>query len=152
MPLSQAFPFMHPYACFEVSGNVQDAPRASRNRVTTRAQDNRFRNQHIRDRFLLATRTAAATDVNHGRHISAQTVINRLKDHGIRPRRPYVGPKLLPRHRRARLQWYRTHLAWLARQWNRGFSSQKSQDSPLRDLMDVNAFIDVPVSVLATHV
>ena len=36
VPLSQAFPFMHPYACFDVSGNVQDAPRASRSRVTTR--------------------------------------------------------------------------------------------------------------------
>ena len=33
---SQAFPFMHPYACFDVSGNVQDAPRTSGSRVTTR--------------------------------------------------------------------------------------------------------------------
>ena len=27
VPLSQAFPFMHPYACLDVSGNVQDVPR-----------------------------------------------------------------------------------------------------------------------------
>ena len=85
VPLSQAFPLMHPYACFDLSGNVQDTPRASRSCVTTRAQDNRLWNQHLQDRFRPATRTAAATVGNHGHRISAQTSINRLKDHGIRP-------------------------------------------------------------------
>ena len=118
---------MCPYACFDVSGTVQDAPRASRSRVTTRAQDNRLRTQHLRDRFRPATRTAAATVGNHGHRISAQTVINRLKDQGIRPRRPYVGPQLLPRHRRARLQWCRDHLAWQARQWNRVLFTDESR-------------------------
>ena len=79
VPLLQAFPCMRPYACFDASGTVQDAPRASRSRVTTRAQDNRLRTQHLRDRFRPATRTA--TVVNHGHRISAQTVINRLNDH-----------------------------------------------------------------------
>ena len=39
VPLSQAFPFMHHYACFDVSGNVQDAPRAFGSRVTTRLRN-----------------------------------------------------------------------------------------------------------------
>ena len=39
VPLSQAFSFLHPHACFDVSGNVQDATRASPSRVTTRAHD-----------------------------------------------------------------------------------------------------------------
>ena len=42
---------MHPYACFDLSGNVQDTPRASRSCVTTGAQDNRLRSQHLQDRF-----------------------------------------------------------------------------------------------------
>ena len=88
---------------FNISGSVQDLPKATRSRVTAQAQDNRMRTQHVRDRF---------------RRISSQTVIEGLSEHEIRARRPCVGPQLLPRHRPARLQWRRAHLAWQARQWN----------------------------------
>ena len=98
-----------------------------KSRVTTLAQDNRLRTQHLRDRYRPATRTSATTIGNHGRPISAQTVINRLRAHGIRPRRPYVGPQLLQRHRRARLQWCRAHVRWQAGQWNQVLFSDESR-------------------------
>ena len=90
--------------------------------MTTRAQDNRLRTQHLRDRYRPATRTSATTIGNHGRPISALTVINRLRAHGIRPRRPYVGPQLLQRHRRAR-----AHVRWQAGQWNQVLFSDESR-------------------------
>lgn len=123
-------PHLHPYHVtqrFKIPGHVQDLPRASRSRVTTQAQDNRLRTQHLRDRYRPATRTAAITIGNHGRPISAQTVINRLRRHGIRPRRPYVGPQLLQRHRRARLQWCRAHVRWQAGQWHQVLFSDESR-------------------------
>ena len=98
-----------------------------RSRVTTLAQDNRLRTQHLCDRYRPATRTSATTIGNHGRPISAQTVINRLRAHGIRPRRPYVGPQLLQRHRRARLQWCRAHVRRQAGQWNQVLFSDESR-------------------------
>ena len=49
-----------------VSGHVTDFPRASRSRVTTQAQDNRMRTQHLRDRKRTAARTARETRGRHG--------------------------------------------------------------------------------------
>ena len=95
--------------------------------MTTRAQDNRLRTQHLRDRYRPATRTSATTIGNHGRPIGAQTVINRLRAHGIRPRRTYVGPQLLKIHRRARLQWCRAHVRWQAGQWKQVLFSDESR-------------------------
>ena len=63
--------------------SCKDRPRAPRSRVTTRAQDNRLRTQHLHNRYRPATRTSATMIENHGRPISAQTVINRLRAHGI---------------------------------------------------------------------
>ena len=63
----------------------------------------------------------------HGRPISAQTVINRLREHGIRPRRPYIGPRLLPRHRRDRVQWCRAHVGWRAGQWHEVLFTDESR-------------------------
>ena len=80
-------------------------PRASRSRVTTQAQDNRMKTQHLRDRKRTAARTARETRGRHGGRISKQTVLRRLKERGTQPRRPYVGPKLTRRHQQARLTW-----------------------------------------------
>ena len=124
---------MHPYACFDLSGNVQDTPRASRSCVTTGTQDNRLRSQHLQDRFRPATRTAATSVGNHGHRISAQTVINRLKDHGIRPPHPYVGPQLA---------WQARHLNWVLFTDESRFTLERSDG--------INVFIDVLVSVLET--
>ena len=124
-------PPLHPHRLtqriFSISGHVKDRPRAPRSRVTTRAQDNRLRTQHLRDRYQPGTRTSATTIGNHGRPISAQTVINRLRSHGIGPCRPYVGPLLLQRYRCARLQWCRAHVRWQAGQWNQVLFSDESR-------------------------
>ena len=85
-------------------------------RVTTQAQHIRMRTQHLRDRKRTAVRTARETRCRHGGQISKQTVLRRLKERGIQPHRPYVGPKLTRRHRQARLTGCRNRQYWNAPQ------------------------------------
>ena len=106
---------------------MQDLRRAPRRRVTTQAQDNRIRTQHLRRRTQPAERTAAATIGIHRRPISGQTVRNRLRERGIRPRRQYVGPVLQPRHRLARTNWAQRHRNWPRHQWANVVFSDESR-------------------------
>jgi transposase len=66
---------------YQQQGSTHDRPRSGRPRVTTSAQE-----RHLRDRFTTATSTAAA--IPGQRRISDQTVRNRLREAGIRARRP----------------------------------------------------------------
>ena len=84
----------------------QDRPRSGRPTVTTPAKDRHIRLRHLRDRFITATSTAAA--IPGQRRISDQTVRNRLREAGIRARRPVKAVVLTRRHRQVRLQWVRT--------------------------------------------
>ena len=101
--------------------------RRSRGRVTTQVQDNRIRTRHLRNRRIPATRTAAVTIGSSNRSISAHTVMRRLRERGIRARRPYVSPILTRRHRQARLQWCHAQRRWLACQWNQVLFSDESR-------------------------
>ena len=71
---------------YQQQGSTHDRPRSGRPRVTTPAQDRDIRLRHLRDRFTTATSTAAA--IPEQRRISDQTVRNRLREAGIRARRP----------------------------------------------------------------
>ena len=102
---------------FTQTGSTADLPRSGRPRVTTRAQDRYILSQHLRNRFLPATVTAAVTPGTHNPRISAQTVRNRLAEDGLYGRRPYVGPVLTAVHRRNRDQWARAHINWTRQRW-----------------------------------
>ena len=92
------------------TGSTDDRPRSGRPRVTTRAQDRYIVTSHLRDRFLTAVETARNTRGRTNNRISAQTVRRRLRERGLRARRPYVGIVLLQRHRLQRLRWARQQL------------------------------------------
>lgn len=117
---------------FRQTGSTDDLPRSGRPRVTTRAQDRYILNQHLRNRFLTATRTAAATPGTHNNRISAQTVRNRLAENGLRGRRPYVGSVLLPRHRQLRRAWAQGHLNWTRLNWRTILFTDESRFSLTR--------------------
>lgn len=87
------------------TGSVADRPRPGQLPVTTARQDRQIRLAHLRDRFRTAATTAANTIGRHGRRIHPITVRRRLRQAGLRPRRPYRGPILQPRHRQARRQF-----------------------------------------------
>jgi hypothetical protein len=93
--------------------------------VTTPAQDRHIRLRHLRDRFTTATSTAAA--IPGQRRISDQTVRNRLREAGIRARRPVKAVVLTRRHHQFRLQWVWTHTVWPQQRWRTVWFSDESR-------------------------
>ena len=106
---------------------MKDLPRRPQRRVTTRGQDRYIATSHLRDRRLTARQTARGTVGRHGRRISDQTVRNRLRESGLRARRPYVGLVLTRRHRRLRLDWARRHLRFTRADWGNVLFSDESR-------------------------
>lgn len=96
---------------------MNDLPRQLRARFTTPRQDRVIRRSHVANRFLPATTMARATQGTHGCQISAETVRRRLREVGLRARRPYRGIVLTPRHRRTRLLWARRHFRLTGADW-----------------------------------
>ena len=86
-------------AKYRRTGSVADLPRRPRGRVTTRLQDQQITDAHERNRRAVASVTARKVIGTHGRQISARTVRNRLREAGLRCRRPYYGTVFTPRHR-----------------------------------------------------
>ncbi len=80
-----------------------------------RQQDNHIRLVHLRNRFQTASLTTRT--IPGLRAISPRTVPNRLRERGIRLRRPTVRPLLPTRNRVARLAWCRRHLRFNRRDW-----------------------------------
>ena len=71
----------------------------------TLRQDRHITLIHLRNRFVTAVDTARRTPGIRNNIISDQTVRNRLRQSGLRSRRPLKGMELKRRHRIARLQW-----------------------------------------------
>jgi transposase len=84
---------------FRQSGSVDDRGRSGRPRVTTVRQDRYIVLQHLRNRFHPASRTASTTIGTHRRPVSATTIRRRLRESGLRNRRPFRGPILTDRIR-----------------------------------------------------
>ena len=84
------------------TGRVADRPRSGRPRVTSQRQDRAIRLAHLRNRHLTATETAVNTVGSHNRRIHPKTVRNRLREFGLRARRPNVG---LPLNRARRASY-----------------------------------------------
>ena len=106
------------------TGQTSDRPRSGRPPVTTPREDRYIRVLHLRNRTVTATSTAATA---LGHRISRQTVYRRLRQYGIRPRHPYRGPLLTPRHRNNRLIWARRVRRWQRRDWARVMFSDESR-------------------------
>ena len=86
-------------------GRVADRPRSGRPRVTSQRQDRAIRLAHLRNRHLTATETAVNTVGSHNRRIHPKTVRNRLREFGLRSRRPNVGLPLNRARRARRIAW-----------------------------------------------
>lgn len=102
---------------FNATGSVLDVQRRARNRITTRRQDRQILLGHLRNRRLNARTSARDTIGRNRRPVSDQTIRNRLKEFGLRSRRPFVGIRLTDRHRALRLRWARRHLRLTRADW-----------------------------------
>ena len=68
--------------------------------------DRVIRLTHLRNRHVTDTETALTTVGNHYRHIQPKTMRNRLREFGLRARRPYIG---FPLTRARRMAWLAAH-------------------------------------------
>ncbi|CAM1314377.1 Uncharacterised protein r2_g2496 [Pycnogonum litorale] len=100
---------------YQQQETTRDLPRSGRPCATTTAQDRYIRLRHLHQRMTTATSTAS-TIPGLGT-ISDQTVRNRLRDAGLRPRRPVRRIVLTRHHRQVRLQWCRQHRMWSQERW-----------------------------------
>ena len=110
------------------TGSTTDRRRTGQPRVTTSVQDQCIRRRHLRNRFLTAEETGRQVVGRRGL-VSGQTVRRRLRDSGLKNRRPYVGPALTPGHRQRRLHWAQQHQRWTRRQWRTVVFSDESRFS-----------------------
>ena len=97
------------------SGSTTDHQRSGRPRITSAAQDRYIRELNMRNQTVTARETAS--NVPSLRRISAQTVRNRLRENGLRARRPYFGTVLRRRHRLAKVRWGNRVRGWDLRVW-----------------------------------
>ena len=74
---------------FQTTNNVSDRPWPGQPRVTTDQQDRHIQLQHLRNRFKTAASTARETPGRHNPRISSATVCCRLRENGLRARRPF---------------------------------------------------------------
>ena len=111
------------------TGRVADRPRSGRPRVTSQRQDRAIRLAHLRNRHLTATETAVNTVGSHNRRIHLKTVRNRLREFGLRARRPNVGLPLNRARRARRMPWVtaQAHRRFSVRQWRRVFFTDESR-------------------------
>ena len=77
--------------------------------VTSQRQDRYLRLIHLRNCMVTAEDTARRTHGLANVRISDQTFRRRLREYGLRARRPVVEPVLKQRHMTASLDWARAH-------------------------------------------
>ena len=109
------------------TGTTSDRRRSGRPRETTLRQDRHITLIHLRNRFVTAVDTARRTPGIRNSIIYDQTVRNRLRQSGLRSRRPLKGMELKRRHRIARLQWARARLRGRRSTWQNIMFSDESK-------------------------
>lgn len=107
---------------YNSEGNVDVKPKTGRPRITDRTIDRQILETSDDQPFL------AATEIQRELHLNChpQTVRNRLKEGGMRSRRPARKDILYDVHKEKRLRFARSHEDWTAETWNRViFSDEK---------------------------
>ena len=97
--------------------------------MTSQRQDRAIRLAHLRNRHLTATETAINTVGSQNRRIHRKTVRNRLREFGLRVRRPNVGLPLNRARRARRMAWMiaQAPRRFSMRQWRRVFFTDESR-------------------------
>lgn len=104
---------------FRETGGYSRRPGSGRPRVTTPQDDRYIRLQTLRNRQITGNDLNNLLAGVRNLHVSVSTVTRRVRDSGLRARRPMVGPLLTREHRRARLRFAQEHRDWTVDDWKR---------------------------------
>lgn len=107
--------------------SVHRRPGQGRRRSTSDVDDRYLRLSALRHRFSTARELQNELSRATGTRISDQTVRNRLRESGLRSRRPVQVPRLTLRHKRNRMQFARAHRRWQLQNWRRVLFSDESK-------------------------
>ena len=109
------------------TASVQEPRRSGRTRSTTRQQDQFVVLSSLRDRTAptraLQNELMNATNIT----ICDQSILNRLREAGLRSRSAAVRPPLNPAHRLRRRQFAVNHQQWTRNQWVRVLFTDESR-------------------------
>ena len=105
---------------FQQTGSMNDRQRSGRPRIITPGQD-----RYIRV-FLLRIEPLPHQQLQP-EYLDCEESAHWLRQHGIRPRRPYFGAVLTPLHRRERVRWCNRLRGWSFRNWRRIWFSDESR-------------------------
>lgn len=112
---------------FRETGSYTRRPGQGRHRCTS-ARDDRFIVSNIlRNRFRTASETRTQLSDVRNVTVSVRTIRRRLAEHNLKAFRPARVPELLPRHKRARLQFAREYAIWTTEQWKNVLFSDESR-------------------------
>ena len=117
----------HVYQRFRETGEYSRRVGSGSQRRTTPRDDRFLLLNVLRNRHQTAVGARNDLERVRGVSVSERTVRRRLEERGLRARRPASGPQLLPRHRRARLEFAREHLNWTIAQWGNVLFSDESR-------------------------
>ena len=111
------------------TGRVVDPPRRGCQHITTPRLDRAIYLAHLCNRHVTATETTLTTVGNHNHHIHPKTVRKRLREFGLRARRPYIGFPLTRERCAHRMAWLAVHgpIQFPMKQWRRIFFTDESQ-------------------------
>lgn len=110
---------------YQDTGHYRRRRGQGRRRVTSAREDRNIVNMAVRERTISARYIRAQLFQN--RPVSNSTIRNRLRQANLRSRNRACVPMLTSAHRRARLEYARTHINWTQRQWRQVLFTDESR-------------------------
>lgn len=105
------------YRRYRETGALVRRPGSGRRRCTSERDDRFMVTTSLRNRHQTGVSIQQHLQDVRGVTASEWTVRRRLKEANLTPKRPATGPRLLPRHRQARLEFAHQHKNWTIEQW-----------------------------------
>ena len=109
------------------TGTVRDKKIPGRKRKTTAKEDRIMVRKSKSERFKAAPEIRAEMQIEHGVNVSSSTARRRLREADLSGYKSRQKPRLTFRHKKAHLQFTRSHKDWSARMWSRVIFSDESR-------------------------
>ena len=115
------------YQRFQETGSLERRAGSGRKKATSQRDDRFIVSKVLRDRHTTAVKVKNLLQEVRNVDVSEWTVRRRLREANLKTYKPAKGPKLLPRHKVARLQFARAHRNWTLGQWSSVLFSDESR-------------------------